>query len=370
MKMIKILKITISFFMLMSPLLADEIRYLVRSPRALLMGDAFTAIANDEYTLFYNPAALGFNKGIKFIGINPEGFFPNILDASTLKKFTSLPSDATKVVESFMGFPANLHIGVTPTIKMEKMALSFFLNHTSSFNIKNAIHPVWGIDFIYDRGMVLGGAFNFNMAGGENAFGMSVKTMNRRGFKGNFDLFGPTILNKLQSGSLTVDSLRKALGDSASKTTYGFDLGWMYKKNIGKSEFGLGLSIMDVFDTQFTRIEGSRDLPDQSMRINVGGAWTSRSTLFDYTIALDLHPINETLEISRVFHLGVNLAIPFLEVLFGWNGGYLSYGASFNMLLGKLTAGVQGVEFGTKFRQLEAKRIIFYWSFIDLAFGN
>jgi hypothetical protein len=73
---------------------------------------------------------------------------------------------------------------------------------------------------------------------------------------------------------------------------------------------------------------------------------------------------------SRVFHLGVNLAIPFLEVLFGWNGGYLSYGASFNMLLGKLTAGVQGVEFGTKFRQLEAKRIIFYWSFIDLAFGN
>ena len=46
-------------FIICSNLLASEVRYMARSPKGMLMGDAFTAIADDEYTLFYNPAALG-----------------------------------------------------------------------------------------------------------------------------------------------------------------------------------------------------------------------------------------------------------------------------------------------------------------------
>lgn len=55
------------FLCLVSMLHAQEVNYLARSPRALLMGDAYTAIADDEFTLFYNPAALGRNKGVSFI---------------------------------------------------------------------------------------------------------------------------------------------------------------------------------------------------------------------------------------------------------------------------------------------------------------
>ena len=57
---------------LFSGLHAQEVNYLARSPRALLMGDAFTAIADDEFTLFYNPAALGRNKGVSFTLLDPN----------------------------------------------------------------------------------------------------------------------------------------------------------------------------------------------------------------------------------------------------------------------------------------------------------
>ena len=41
---------------------AYDYPYIMRSPKALLMGDAFTAVNDDEYTLFYNPASLGRHK--------------------------------------------------------------------------------------------------------------------------------------------------------------------------------------------------------------------------------------------------------------------------------------------------------------------
>ena len=366
----KIKKVIFIFsFLFLNSLAAEEIRYLARSPKALLMGDAFTAIADDEYTLFYNPAALGFNKGIKLSLINPDSHTSNLLNPGTMTKLTTISSDPTKVAESLAGVPIDLHLSIVPTVKMRNFAISFFLNHRSHFNIKNAVHPVWGIDFIYDRGMVFGGAVDFKIAGGQSALGMSIKSMNRRGFSGNFDLFGPTILNKLNQGKADINSIRQSLGDATSRTTYGLDLGWMYKRKVSGSTLSLGLSVMDLFDTQFKRIEGSRDLPNQEMLINFGAAWTSESTWLDYTISLDAHPINETLDFARRMHVGLNVAVPFVDVLFGWNGGYLSYGASVNVLLGKLTAGFYGTEVGSSFGQLEASRLIVYWSLLDVEFG-
>ena len=140
---------------------------------------------------------------------------------------------------------------------MSNWAISFFLNHTTNFNLKNAVHPVWNIDLIYDRGMILGGAFDFTLFGEKNAIGVSLKSMNRRGFIGNFYLLRPTLATKLLgTGAKDLDSIRQGLGDSSSKTAYGLDIGWMFKKDYGSSQLSLGASLMDVFDTQFTRYEG------------------------------------------------------------------------------------------------------------------
>jgi len=351
--------------------LADEIRYLMRSPKALLMGDAYTSIADDDYALFYNPASLAFNKGLGMTLANVSSAFPNLLDANILKKFTGpVGTDFGDITDKFMGVPIGSQAGVSPTFKMQKLAISFFLNHRINFNMTNKAHPVWNIDLIYDRGIILGGSFGFKMFGGDNAFGMSIKSMNRRGFSGKFDLFGPTLGLKLSSGNMDLDSIRRSLGDATSKTAYGFDLGWMFRKGYSSSELALGFSILDVFGTRFVRSEGLRDLPDQDMIVNMGASWKYESTLFDYTVALDIHPVDMSIDFGRKVHLGLNIGLPFLDILFGWNAGYVSYGASFDAIIGKFTAGYHGIETGANYRQQEAKRIVVYWSFIDLNLGN
>ena len=45
-----------------APLVKAEFKYLDRSEEGLLMGDAYTTLADDESVLFYNPAALGRNE--------------------------------------------------------------------------------------------------------------------------------------------------------------------------------------------------------------------------------------------------------------------------------------------------------------------
>ena len=82
--------ILIYFLLFFSFARAREFRYLQRSPKALLMGDAYTAIADDEYTLFYNPAAMGRHKGLSVYFVNPEVAVTNAIDE--LDRFENFPS--------------------------------------------------------------------------------------------------------------------------------------------------------------------------------------------------------------------------------------------------------------------------------------
>ena len=57
-----------------------EDRTLGRSARGLLMGDAYTAIADDEFTLYYNPALLARHENFSFNPINPAITVTNALN--------------------------------------------------------------------------------------------------------------------------------------------------------------------------------------------------------------------------------------------------------------------------------------------------
>ena len=93
--------ILITFFL--TSVSAKEIVWLGRSAKALLMGDAWTALANDdEMTLFYNPASLGANSSVGFNLINPKLGATNALDE--LDRFEDFPSgDAGAISERLLG---------------------------------------------------------------------------------------------------------------------------------------------------------------------------------------------------------------------------------------------------------------------------
>jgi len=368
------------FLFLFSKAFAREFSYLARSPEGLLMGDAYTAIAADEYTLFYNPAALGRNKGVSSSIINPTFGLPNIYNDRD--KFKNFPNTAAGIANKIMEYPIYLQTSAFPTLKMAQFGMTLFANNKTSLVLHNATHPSADLNYRYDRGFIAGFAINkgtgaysekakknskSKMTAGERySFGAAVKHMNRQGIQDNFDLFGTTLLNKIASGATDVSSIKNALGYSKG-SGWGFDIGGEYARSSGPSLFTAGISVLDVGDTHIKKESGNGNLPNQEMAVNAGIAFKQDFSIFDYTLSADMHPLFTNISFIRQFHLGAELSLPLISAYAGWSEGYVSYGVSVKLWPIKVTTGFYGVETGTKFRQQEAKRFILYLSLFDFS---
>ncbi|MBC7713562.1 MAG: hypothetical protein H7177_09490 [Rhizobacter sp.] len=361
---------------------AQEVGYVGRSPKALLMGDAYTAIADDEYTLFYNPAALGKNKGVSLTPLDPSIGATNVLgDTDRFKNFPK--ADPAGIAAKILNYPVSLQASVFPGLKMASFGFNLFASSKTNLILRNAIHPVLDVDYRYDKGFITGFAWNVGSGafssrikktsktkvttGQRLSIGAAFKFINREGMQDHYDLFGTSLLNKINSGATDLTSLKQALGYSKGKA-YGADVGAEYAISSGNNVLTSGISILDVGGTRFRRTEGTGDIPVQEMSINTGVAFKQDFGLFDYTLSADLRPLNQPIDFSRKFHLGAEFAIPLITVYAGWSEGYVSYGASVKLWPVKLTAGFYGVEIGSKFREQEAKRFIVYLSLFDFSF--
>ena len=374
-------KIFLILFMLINTeVFSQEINYIGRSPRAQLMGDAFTAVADDEYTLFYNPAALGRSKSVSITPLNPS--FSGTNPIKDLDRFKNFPSDPVGISNKVLNYPLTLQLSIFPGIKMGRFGLNLFANSKTNLILRNAIHPILDIDYRYDRGFIAGYAHSFGsgafgtrakkttklkiISGERLSVGVGVKQIRREGLKDQFDMFGTTILNKVSSGTLTLDGIKKDLGYAKGKA-WGVDLGAEYALSRGNSLFTAGFSMLDIGDTRFKRTEGQVDVPDQAMTVNTGIAFKQDFGFFDYTLSSDLRPLNNGSQFSRKYHFGSELSLPLITLNAGWSEGYVSYGGSVKLWPIKLTAGFYGIEMGRKFRQMEAKRFIVYVSLFDFS---
>ncbi|EQC48141.1 hypothetical protein M899_2653 [Bacteriovorax sp. BSW11_IV] len=357
---------------------AGEITYLARSPRALLMGDAYTALANDdEYTLFYNPAALGLNQSVSITPLNPNIGLTNALDE--LDRFENFPSsDTAAIADRLLGFPVYLHLDGIPTIKMPFFAISLFASSTTSLVLRNAVHPALNVKYSLDKGFATGFAFSFGKGakrkkgskivstGHRTSVGLGVKFIKREGLDSEFDLFSTDILNTVSNGVENVSDLREALGYAKGKG-WGFDLGIDHAISTGMTEYHLAASILDVADTKFRKIGVSDEsVPRQDMAINLGASAKQNFKLIEWSLALDFHSINQPVDYRRMIGVGGSFRIFNVEFLAGFNQGYPSYGVSLNLWPIKLTAGFYGVELGEKYREEKGSRAILQLSLLDI----
>lgn len=371
----------IFIFVISSLTYAQEIGYIGRSPRGQLMGDAYTAVADDEYTLFYNPAALGRNKGVSLTPINPSIGGTNYLKDT--ERFDNFPdSDPAAIADRILNYPVSLQASVFPGLKMGSFGFNLFASSKTNMVLRNAVHPILDIDYRYDKGFIAGyahsigsGAFatrakkttKLKITTGQRiSVGIAVKHINREGMSDQYDLFGTKLLSKINSGSTSIDDLKTALGYSKGKA-WGVDLGAEYAISRGRSLTTVGISMLDIGDTRFKKTEGTHELPNQYMSINTGAAFKQDFGLFDYTFSADLRPLNRGDDFARKFHFGSEFSFPLITLNAGWSEGYLSYGGSLKLWPVKITAGFFGVEVGSKFREQEAKRFIVYVSLFDFS---
>lgn len=338
------------------------------------MGDAFTAVNDDEHTLFYNPASLARHKrDFTLHPFNPQVSGSNILD--DLDRFEDFPNEPVGASKVLMDYPAHASGGVAPGFKLFNVGVTFLAHESYDVLLRNQANPMMDIDLRSDRGVMMGvgiplGTSRLNKksySGSQTSFGLGAKYIERTGVRDTLSLVGQTTMDALEKDDF--EDIVKGLG-RVKGIGWGFDAGFEHVARSGNSQLVMGLSALDITGTEYTVKKNPNNLKvaDTRNQINLGLAAGQDFKIFHYILSADVRALNEEMDFGKRLRVGAELGIPGISLLAGMNSGYYSYGAMLDLALFKLTAGFYDVELGSKYKQVKSRRFVLYLSLFDFSF--
>jgi len=338
------------------------------------MGDAFTAVNDDAYTLFYNPASLGRHK--KDLSLYP---FPVSISGSNvlsdMDRFKDFPTEPVGVADVLMNYPAHANAAIVPGFKLFNFGISFIASESFDAIVRNRSRPMLDLDVRSDKGVVFGVGIPIgpnriskkSMSGSQTSLGVSAKYIERKGVKDTMALAGPTVEDSL--GQANIQDVLKSLG-RVKGIGWGFDVGVEHVVRQGNSQYVLGLSALDITGTEY-RVDKNPDnlkVANTKDQVNLGLAAGQNFTLFHYILSADVRALNEQIDFGKRLRFGAEVGIPGIALIGGVNSGYYSYGATLDLAFMKLTAGFYDVELGSKYKQIKSRRFMIYLSLFDFSF--
>ncbi len=348
--------------------------YLMRSPKGLLMGDAFTAVNDDSYTLFYNPASLARHK--HDLTLHPfNGTLTGTYVLDDMDRFEDFPDEPVAASDVLMNYPVHASAGVAPGFKLFNFGVNFIANESFDALLRNKTHPMLDLDMRSDRGVIFGvgiplGPNRLNkksLSGSQTSIGISTKYIERTGLADSLALTGTRVPDAL--GQDELEDVLKSLG-RVKGIGWGFDAGLEHVLKEGSTQLVFGLSALDITGTQFEVPENEDDLAVANNRdqVNLGIAAGQDHKLFHFILSADVRALNEEMDFGKRLRLGAEVGIPGIKVMGGFNSGYYSYGAMLDLVLFKLMGGLYDVEIGSKYKQIKSERFILYLSLFDFSF--
>ena len=271
-------------------------KYLHRSSKGLMMGDAYLTLAEGSNTLFYNPAMAVRNNLFAIYLLPIDGGLINILEESSRFKMIREGGGGSLqgFTDAFIGYPLDIRGGIVPTIKFGWFTLSLFNTVSAELVIHDQTHPVLWADAAHDQGFALGfGIIPYGHGGrGQSlAVGVSVKSIKRKFIRGDYDVFGTTFVDLLDSGNLSLNKLQDLLGYSSGEGV-GFDFGFDWRYKTPQRVLAFGASVLDILDTKIDRTEGKKLDLNQPMAVNLGSSYSHRwGRSVDLTLALDFQSV-------------------------------------------------------------------------------
>ena len=348
--------------------------YTMRSPKALLMGDAYTAVNDDEYTLFYNPASLARHKSdLTLYPFSAQLSGTNVL--SDMSRFSDFPSTPVGAADVLMDYPVHASAGIAPGFKLFNFGISFIANESYDALLRNNTHPMLDLDLRSDKGLVMGIGIPLgpsrltkkSMSGSQTSLGLSTKYIERTGVKDTLALAGPTVVDAL--GQSELNKLLQSLG-RVKGIGWGFDAGLEHVARQGNTQYVIGLSALDITGTEYRVVNNPDHLKVANTRdqVNLGLAAGQDFSMFHYIISADIRGLNEQMDFGKRTRFGAQVGIPGVTLMGGLNSGYYSYGAQLDLAFMKLTAGFYDVELGSNYKQTKSRRFILYLSLFDFSF--
>ena len=342
-------------WILFAPLLqAAEPAFIRESIRARGMGNAFTAAANDEMLLFYNPAALRsvYYNMYEVVGFNTTTNENTINLGKSSSSFSTIGSLAGKKIYNEANLGLLSHVN-------SRFGWSLFSNGLLDIQVRNPIIPYLETKAYVQTGLAGGMAWSF--LDYQLDLGLGVKLVQRSGIDTKLHIFDEAIIEFTEDTKTT--KLQKKF---VSKAAFAPDAGVIYHfDSYHNMEPKVALSLQNIGGLDF---EGAGKVP---MTMNIGVSTESEFNGFDMILAADYRDLADSqgmvskgnIMTERNIKIGVEFGWQklfnghhLISIRAGRNGPYNSVGWSLNLFGFKVDFAKYSEEIGGYSGELEDKR--------------
>src|SRR3990170_3440233 len=317
---------------------AEEFPSLYRGIRPLGMGNAFITVADDENTLFYNPAGLNDVQGFSGVEILNPLIESSQAGLAAYNDFKDIDSnnvtEVTDLLGNYIGERLSLRTSLYPNIIFHNFGIGALGQISFSGEVRNRVNPQVNVDGKADVGGVAGIAYGFLEK--KVQAGIGLKFVQRQRFQKTY--YATDIADTNFDPSNDFSKLKKTgtgfSGDAGVKV----NPEWPLRPSIG-------IVLQNIGDLN---LDEAGEIPQQ---LNAGISIHPDLWIFKNTLALDVIDLTKNVEGEDDFykrvHMGAEIKLPYvLSLRAGANQGYPSFGATINLRIIKLAYAYYKEELG------------------------
>lgn len=321
------------------------------SVRALGMGNAYTAVVDNGDSIFYNPAGLAKWNGFNWTILDPTFGLNSVDSYDNFQGFADDDDDISGIMNDLYGEQVTLYTGAKSLMSIGGFAFGAYGVLDSNFLVNNPVYP--NIESSYRMDYAFVAAWGLNLVPKFLDIGVQTRRVSRQG--GQIPI-GVSSIATLDADTIQDQLNRKGIG-------YAFDWGATLTFP-GALKPTIAFSWRDMGDTTF-KASGSALAP-QAVRQEqiIGLGLNYESLLLDIRPTIDYRFLNNSdIQMGKKLNLGLELSFPILDLRAGFQQGYLSYGAGFDIWMFRLDVASYGVELGEYPGQLEDRRYMLQMTF-------
>lgn len=331
----------------------QEYPSLYRGVRPLAMGGAFTAVADDEHAMFFNPAGLADISMVNLAVVNP---LVDVSEDST-EMYQDLQDTDFETVEEaedflrkYIGVQQHIRAAINPYIGFNIADYGVMISGLGNAAINampyDTVNPKLDVTVIGDYGLLggVGGKLPFSGL----RMGLSVKAINRN-----------SLVEQYTAEELVDEDFETLIDDDMNEGSgFSADLGVLYTLpfiSIVDMDVGLALQNFPSMD-----MGSALDIDTQ---VNMGLAIKKKLGGFGFIGALDCMDLSQNIgdddDWGKRLHVGAEVKFPlFLSLQAGLNQGYLTGGIGLDFKLLRFDLATYGEEIGEEAGDLVSRRYL------------
>lgn len=351
----KILLLSLAFALL-SQSRASGYQDLYTSVRALGMGNAYTAVASELDALWYNPAGLARNKGLRLTVFDLQMGSNGLKVYEKYQEYGNSGDNLATFLNSLYGENMWAHAHFRTGLTLPYFGVGLFGAGDLEALLDNPAYPSFELEATADYGFMTGMAVP--LVPEMVALGFNLRRTTRLGSRVPLE---PSIMANLNTQNIEDELKREGIG-------YGIDMGLNVTfPTAVKPTISLVWKNMGV--TSFKHVRGPGAPAAEQDEVVLGFGLDIGSKKYSITPAFDIRHVNRgNMHIGNKLNMGFEVSLPVLDLRAGFHQGYYTLGASTDLGFFRVDAATYGVELGTYPGQLEDRRYVVQATF-ELGFN-